>query len=189
MSLIFLSVNICASVSPIGFGFTHKGELGQFPSEKSSVYGLRTNFFGIKNKKMVGIDFGGLNISEDLYALMQIGVVNITEKRANIFPLQVGLANYHKGTSKILGMQLGLLGNYNKKDAHIIGYQIGVLGNFGRNHVYGVQMGVYNRATRIVGLQVGIVNLCDNLHGIQLGLLNVCKSCLFSMTPGINIGL
>ncbi len=183
-----LQPSVFGAFSPVGFSFTHKGEAGQFPHESWDVYGVRFNVLSAKHNRVVGLDMGLLSETKKLSAGVQLSGFNYNEGETRIFPLQLGLiANNNQGSTKGLGMQASIFANYNKGPAHIIGFQMAIA-NVGRNNIYGMQMGLYNRADRIVGLQLGIVNYCGNLHGVQIGLLNVCKSCLIGLMPGINIG-
>jgi hypothetical protein len=188
LSITCLQPSIFAKFSPVGFSFTHKGEAGQFPHESWDVYGARFNLLSAKHNRVVGLDMGVLSETKKLSAGVQMSVYNLNEGETRIFPLQLGLiANANYGGTKGLGMQASIFANYNKGPAHIVGFQMAIA-NLGRNNIYGMQMGLYNRADRIVGLQLGVVNYCSNLHGVQIGLLNVCKSCLIGLMPGINIG-
>jgi hypothetical protein len=186
--LCILSKESFALVSPIGFSFTSEGKYGNFPPKDWSVYGLRFNFFGAENKQVVGIDIGGLNITSELFAGMQLGLINYSKKDAYIILSQLGVMNTNEGRTIAVGSQLALLSNYNKGSTDIIGIQL-ALANIGKStSIYGWQLGAYNRTEKVVGFQFGIVNYAEKLHGIQIGLLNICKSCLVGVMPGINIG-
>lgn len=187
--LFFTSLNINAYFSPIGFSFTHEGDYLQFPKRKHDVYGFRTNLLGMENKRVVGLDVGVWNITDELFGGTQIGVVNVNRKDSYILGMQFGfILNRNDGQTRALGYQVAGIANYNPGGAQILGLQAALV-NVGKNNVYGFQLGLYNRAETIIGLQLGVVNYCENLHGIQVGLINSCKSCLISLMPGINIGI
>lgn len=174
--------------SPIGFSFTSEGKYGNFPPKDWSVYGLRFNVFGAENKNVMGIDIGGLNMTSELFAGMQLGFINIAKKDAYIALAQIGVANVNAGRTVAVGTQLGLLFNSNQGPADIIGVQLAPV-NVGKEvSIYGWQLGGFNRAKKVVGFQFGVVNYTDNLYGVQVGLVNICKSCLIGVMPGINIG-
>ncbi len=186
--LVFCSQTAHAYFSPVGFSFTHKGVDGQFPKKDWDVYGVRVNVLSAEHRRVVGMDFGVINTTTEYFAGAALGLINANDKSTRILGLQFGLfSNYNKGDTKGLGIQGSLFSNHNKGPAHLIGMQMAIA-NTGQNNIYGLQMGVYNRADRIVGLQMGVVNYCSNLHGFQIGLLNICKSCLIGIMPGVNIG-
>lgn len=189
LALLIVPQNTHAYFSPIGFSFTSKGESLNFPPKEWSVYGFRTNFFGAENKEVVGLDVGGYNLTRELMAGVQLGGVNVTEKKAYFLGAQFGLfANINRGDTSVLGVQMSAIVNNNKGPTDIIGIQVALANVGDKTSVYGYQMAIYNRAYRVVGAQLGIVNYADNLHGVQIGLLNICKSCLIGIMPGINIG-
>ncbi len=191
MLMSFLGFQITQQVygyaSPIGFSFTSAGEYGNFPPSDWSVYGLRFNFFGAENKRVVGLDVGGLNVTTELFTGLQLGFINRNKKDAYLILSQIGFVNINSGRTIAVGSQMGFLNN-NQGPTDIIGVQLGAVNTGKAVSVYGWQMGAYNRAEKVVGFQFGVVNYADNLYGIQLGLLNICKSCLVSAMPGINIG-
>lgn len=67
--ILILSFQTEAAWSPLGFSFTHKGDYLNFPKDDWNVYGIRTNFFGASHKKVIGLDFGGLNITKEVLYL------------------------------------------------------------------------------------------------------------------------
>lgn len=186
--LTIISLNTHCLVSPIGFSFTSEGEYGNFPPKDWSVYGIRFNVFGAENKQVVGLDFGGYNVTTDLIAGMQMGLFNHSKKDAYFILGQFGLMNSNKGKTYALGTQFAVFSNYNKGATEIVGIQFALANVGNETSVYGWQMGVYNKAKKIVGFQMGLINYVDSLYGIQLGLLNFCNSCFIPVSPGINIG-
>lgn len=186
--LLIVSVNTFAIVSPVGFSFISKGEAGQFPAKNWSVYGLRFNIFGAEHKNVVGIDVGGYNVTNEMFGGMQVGFFNYNKKNSYIILGQLGLMNTNVGKTFALGGQIALFSNNNKGPADIVGIQAALVNIGKQTSIYGWQLGVYNRAYRVVGFQMGIINYAENLHGFQLGLLNLCKSCAIKVMPGINMG-
>ena len=187
-SLLISSTSTNAIVSPVGFSFISKGLHGQFPPIDWSVYGMRFNVFGAEHKNVVGIDVGGYNVTNELFGGMQLGLFNYNKKTSYIVLGQIGLVNTNVGKTFALGGQLGIFANNNEGPATIIGIQAAIANLGKQTTIYGWQLGVYNRAFRVVGFQFGLVNYADNLHGFQVGLLNMCKSCLIEIMPGINMG-
>lgn len=185
---LLLSPHTLAAFSPIGFSFTSEGEVGQFPHKDWSVYGVRFSAIEGTHRQVVGLDIGVLSQTTELSSGVQISVLNLNQKRTFVFGLQLGaIANNNRGPMSGFGLQMSLLSNYNKGKGHFVGVQMAA-SNVSHNNVYGMQLGLYNKARRVVGFQVGVMNYCGNLHGMQIGLLNVCKSCLIGIMPGINIG-
>ncbi|MGZ3796156.1 MAG: LA_2272 family surface repeat-containing protein, partial [Pseudobdellovibrionaceae bacterium] len=71
----------------------------------------------------------------------------------------------------------------------VAGIQLALLANLSAfTDIYGLQVGLYNRAKDVYGLQVGLVNVTDNLHGVQIGLINFNHKGPFAMSPILNIG-
>lgn len=187
-TLLMSSSKIFALVSPVGFSFISKGVQGQFPPKEWSVYGLRFNIFGAEHKNVAGIDAGGYNVTNEMFAGMQVGLFNYNKKDSYFVIGQLGLMNTNVGKTFALGGQIAIFANNNKGPTDIVGIQF-AMANLGKQTtIYGWQLGIYNRAARVVGFQMGLVNYAENLHGFQLGLLNMCKSCLIEIMPGINMG-
>lgn len=173
--LTFISFNISAAFSPIGFSFTSKGKYLNFPPQDWDVYGFRTNFFGGVNRRVVGFDVGGFNVTTEMFAGSQMGGVNVSVKDAYIVGFQTALLyNKNEGNTYVLGAQMGLFTNYNKGPATIVGAQFGLVNVGKKTNVYGVQMGAYNTANRVVGSQFGVANASNDgtIYGYQLGVYN-----------------
>ena len=116
--------------------------------------------------------------------------------------LRLGLVNVNKAVS---GVDIGLLGNvtkqsftglaiaglfnYNQVAAEVIGLQLSALANINGtgSQLYGVQVGLYNKVTKVYGLQLGLINVAHELHGIQIGLINFNEAGPFKVSPLINV--
>ncbi len=110
--------------------------------------------------------------------------------RQNFTTLSVsGVFNFNDSDGTIVGAQLAGITNINKGHTNVYGIQAAIVANLGKfTDIYGVQLGLYNRARHVYGLQIGLVNVCSNLHGIQIGLANFNDEGRFRVTPLINIG-
>lgn len=159
------------SVTPIQLGIYPPV---QFPNESFKVNGLRLSLLLGKNRVVRGIDLGliGNQTVQDFTGIAIAGVFNWTE-----------------GTGNIYGGQLAGFANLNENRTNVFGVQASLLANIGRfTDIYGVQMGIYNRAHDVYGIQIGLVNYASNLHGIQIGLANFNENGYFTVSPLINIG-
>lgn len=187
--LLLLSLSpVSHAVSVFGGGVT---PFVQAPDTEKSIYGMRINLGWGVHKEVYGIDFGvaGNTTTHSFAGLQAAGGFNWNHGKTLITGLQMAAGlNFNNGKSRIIGAQVAALGNINKGDAYIVGAQLSAIGNWGRNHIRGVQVGVYNRARTVKGIQVGIINVADNLKGIQIGLANYNKSGPIPFFPGINIG-
>ena len=164
----------------------------QFPSTDETIVGFRLNILYGQNKGMYGFDFGAL-VSETKEKFVGVGVsgiANITGQQAIVAGLQAaGIMNINHGSTTVYGLQLAGLFNNISGDGKVFGFQIAGLGNFAsKTDIYGIQLGLYNKARKVVGFQFGLLNFCDSLHGIQIGVLNFSNHALLGVSPVINIG-
>lgn len=178
-----------AAISPVSLSVAPPV---QFPPGDFSVTGVRASVLWGKHRSMYGLDLGVLgNITEQNFTGIAVsGIFNATQGGTLITGLQfAGLANINTSATTIVGLQ-GTLGvNYNSAAATVSGIQLALLANLSPfTDIYGVQVGLYNRAKVVNGLQIGLVNVADNLHGLQIGLVNFNKSGPFAISPLLNVG-
>ncbi len=164
----------------------------QFPPEDFSITGARLSLLWGDHRDVYGLDVGLLgNVTQqDFIGIGIAGGVNITKGTTKIIGLQAaGIANVNMNKTDAFGLQLALGMNYNNAASTVSGLQAALLGNYAPfTDVYGVQVGIFNRAKEVYGLQIGLINVADSLHGIQIGLLNFHNKGTFIVSPVINIG-
>ncbi len=178
-----------AAISPLSISLAPPV---QFPPNDFSVTGVRASVLWGKHRSLYGIDLGLLgNITEQNFTGLAVsGIFNNTRGTTLITGLQfAGLANVNTNKTTVIGLQ-GTLGvNYNSAASSVSGLQLALLANISPfTDIYGVQVGLYNKAKAVYGLQLGLVNITDDLHGIQIGLVNFNKSGPFAISPFLNIG-
>lgn len=157
-----------ATATPISLGLVPPA---QFPPKHFTVNGLRiSGIYGI-SRKVRGIDIGLLGNSTD-------------EHFAGI--AVAGIMNLNHGTSKVIGLQLAGVTNMNKGAGEVYGFQVSLANIAKYTDIYGVQIGLYNRARNVRGLQIGLFNHCLNLVGVQIGLANFNEGGPFVVSPLIN---
>lgn len=160
-----------AHSTPIGLGLVAPV---QFPPQDFTVNGLRlSGILGI-NRKVRGIDLGllGSMTDQEFTGLAIAGVINLNKQLTTVVGLQLaGVVNLNKGQGSVYGVQAALAANLSK-------YM----------NIYGLQIGLYNRARTVHGLQIGLVNVVANLKGIQIGLANFNEGGPFGVSPIINVG-
>ncbi len=146
----------------------------QFPSTEFSVSGLRLSVIMGYNKNMSGID---------------LAVIGNRTEQEFIGSALSGVFNWNEGNTYIYGFQIAGLANINQYRTRIYGLQAALFANLGETmDIYGVQIGLYNRARTVYGLQLGLINIAANLHGIQIGLANFNEGGPFTVAPLINVG-
>lgn len=163
----------------------------QFPSEDFSITGARVSALWGKHRDLYGVDIGGIgNITEqDFVGIGASGLFNMTKGTTTILGLQAaGGANINKNKTKVYGLQAAIGANYNTAASSIIGLQVAAANLSAHTTIYGLQVGVYNRALEVYGFQIGLINFASSLHGIQIGLLNFHEKGVFSVSPIINVG-
>lgn len=164
----------------------------QFPSEEFSITGARLSFLWGHHRDLYGIDLGLLgNVTDQEFTGIALsGVFNYTKGTTTILGLQLaGLANINSNKTNIYGLQMALGINSNSTNTTVVGVQAALLGNLSPfTDIYGLQLGLYNKALNVYGLQIGLVNVTSNLHGVQIGLINFNTKGRFAVSPLLNIG-
>lgn len=186
--LTFLSSPSFAAYSPMAFSLATPV---QFPDSDYNVSGLRFSLLWGSHRDVYGLDLGGVgNITNQRFVGTPIsGVFNYTKGETTALGVQLaGLTNFNLQKTHVYGLQLALGLNYNKAASEVIGLQLAAVNLAEFTDVYGVQIGVYNRAHSVRGLQIGLVNVADNLRGLQIGLVNFHYTGLFYVSPFVNFG-
>jgi hypothetical protein len=184
----FLTIPALAAVTPLSLGIAPPV---QFPSAEFTVTGLRTSLLWGRHRDLYGIDIGGLgNITEQTFTGIGIsGLFNYTQGTTAVLGLQfAGLTNINTNKTSVYGIQAALGMNLNTAASSLAGIQLAVANVSPFTDVYGMQLGIYNKAQEVYGLQIGLVNVASDLHGVQIGLLNFNQKGLFVVAPIINVG-
>lgn len=192
-ALIFLSAPSQAAtgsfITPLSVGAVPPV---QFPPKDYSITGLRLSGLFGTHRDVMGIDLGLLgNITENSFTGIALsGLFNITRGTTNAIGAQLaGLTNINTNKTAVYGVQVAALVNANTAESKIVGGQIALLANVSEfTSLYGVQVGIYNRARDVYGFQIGLVNVATALHGIQIGLANINQTGVIGVSPIINIG-
>lgn len=187
-TLLFSSKTYAAAVTPLSVGIMPPL---QFPSDDFTITGLRLSLLYGHHRNFYGLDFGVIgNITEqDFTGLSVSGIFNKTEGSTTILGLQfAGLTNVNTSNTTVVGLQAALGMNYNSAEASVVGVQFALINQSPFTDVYGLQLGVYNRAKEVYGFQIGLINSTDNLHGVQIGLINFHNQGTVSVSPLLNIG-
>lgn len=178
-----------SSISPLAIGILPPI---QFPSDEFTITGFRLSALWGRHRDIYGLDFGGLgNITDQAFTGVGIaGLTNITHGQATIIALQfAGVLNMATQKMEVYGLQVAGGLNMLQAESKVVGLQLALLGNVAPNtNVYGVQIGLYNRARAVYGFQIGLVNFAKDLHGIQIGLINFNETGIFGISPIINVG-
>ncbi len=190
LSAIFLAAQLAeAAVSPLAVSIIPPV---QFPSKEFSVTGARLGLLWGHHRDLYGIDLGLLgNITDQEFSgIAASGIFNYTKGSTTILGLQLaGLVNVNTSKTSVYGLQMALGLNSNTTTSKVVGVQLALLGNLAPfTDVYGVQVGLYNKAMSVYGLQIGLVNVTNNLHGLQIGLINFNTKGLFVVSPFLNFG-
>lgn len=162
----------------------------QFPPGDFNVTGVRLGILGM-HRNIYGLDIGAIgNITEQRFVgLAAAGLFNYTQGMTTAIGFQLaGLTNINVNKAAIYGFQMALGANINKAESTVVGMQLALANISKFTTLYGVQMGLYNRAQEVYGFQIGLINDTDRLHGIQIGLLNFNRKGTFVVAPIINIG-
>ncbi|HMN67979.1 MAG TPA: hypothetical protein PKC28_05520 [Bdellovibrionales bacterium] len=177
-----------AAFSPLGIGVVPPV---QFPPEDFSITGARVSLLYGQHRDMYGLDVGVLgNITEQNFVGLAVaGGMNWNKGYTTILGLQLaGVANYGQEKTTVVGVQAALALNVLKAESSVTGLQLALANIAGHTSIYGLQVGIYNKALNVYGLQLGLVNVAQSLHGIQIGLINFHTQGLFSVSPILNIG-
>jgi hypothetical protein len=146
----------------------------QFPPSKFSVKGLRLSVLWGRNENVTGID---------------LGLIGNTTKDSFTGSAVSGIFNLNEGNTTIMGVQLAGITNMNLYRTRIFGIQAALAANIGdTTDIFGVQIGIYNRARTVYGVQIGLINFAKDLHGVQIGLANFNEEGPFTVAPLINVG-
>ena len=186
--LIWLGIPTLAAVSPVSVSVIPPV---QFPAKDFSVTGVRASALWGQHYDVYGIDLGLVgNITEQSFVGSALsGVFNYTKGDTTVLGLQLaGLTNINTNKTNVIGLQAALGANYNSAASSVTGIQLALANLSKHTDIYGLQVGVYNRAKSVYGFQIGLVNSCDNLHGLQIGLINYNKTGTFLVSPIINFG-
>lgn len=164
----------------------------QFPPSDFNVNGVRASALWGRHRDVRGIDLAiGGNITEQSFTGIAIsGLFNYTKGTTDALLTQfAGLTNINTSKTTVYGLQFALGANFNQAASAVWGVQFAALANVAPfTDIYGLQVGLYNRAKDVYGLQIGLVNVADNLHGIQIGLVNFNKKGPFEISPILNVG-
>ncbi|WP_413581280.1 LA_2272 family surface repeat-containing protein [Bdellovibrio sp. HCB288] len=163
----------------------------QFPPEDFSITGLRLSALWGQHRDVYGVDLGLLgNITDqDFVGIGVSGVFNATYGNTRIIGLQLaGMGNYNKQKTSVVGLQAALMTNYNVAESSVYGVQLSLANISAFTAIYGLQLGLYNRAKSVYGFQIGLINVTDNLHGLQIGLVNMNNTGPFKISPILNVG-
>lgn len=177
-----------AAVSPIAIDIVPPV---QFPPDDFNVTGLRASVLWGDQRNVYGVDVGLLgNITQqDFVGLGVSGVFNWTRGTTTALGAQLaGVANINTNKTSVYGVQAALITNYNSAEAKVVGFQVALANISQFTDIYGVQMGLYNRAKDVRGFQIGLVNVAENLHGVQIGLVNINHKGPFAVSPFLNVG-
>jgi hypothetical protein len=186
--ILSFGLNSFAAISPLSINLVPPL---QFPPDDFSVTGVRASILWGQHRDMYGIDFGLIgNITDQTHTGIGVsGIFNYTKGNTTALGLQLaGLTNINTSKAKIYGLQVALGLNLNSGESTLVGFGIAAANITPFTDVYGVQLGVYNKAREVYGFQVGLVNSATNLHGIQIGLLNFNDKGLFAVAPFLNVG-
>ena len=189
---LFLIVNCTSTPAPEPeiVGFSIFPPL-QYPGRGTAITANRTSIFLGRHDKVQGMDFSLFgNITDKEFNGSAFALVfNKTKGKANIYGMQIALANLNHGTTRIDGFQLGFAYNHSKMAHTVYGFQLAGLANLGKkNTVYGAQVSLYNQAESVYGFQIGLVNTTKNLYGIQIGAINMSAKNGLPFCPIINVG-
>lgn len=185
----FTTLQSQAAVSPVSLAIVPPI---QFPPGDFDVTGIRASVLWGQHRSVYGIDVGLLgNITEQTFTgVAASGIFNNTRGNTTITGFQVaGLANINSNKTTVVGLQLTAGVNYNTAASTVTGLQAALIANISPfTDIYGVQVGLYNRAKEVYGFQIGLVNIADNLHGVQIGLVNFNHKGPFAISPILNVG-
>jgi hypothetical protein len=186
--ILSFGLNSLAAISPLSLNIVPPL---QFPPDDFSVTGARLSALWGQHRDLYGIDLGLLgNITDQTFTGIGVsGIFNYTKGTTTALGIQLaGMTNINTGKTGIYGLQIALGLNMNSGESKLIGLGIAAANITPFTDVYGVQLGIYNKARDVYGFQIGLVNSATNLHGIQIGLLNFNDKGLFAVAPFINIG-
>ncbi len=188
LALFLIAQGAFAAISPVSVSVLKPV---QFPPSDFSITGARLSLLWGQHRDLYGVDLGVIgNITEQSFVGVGVsGGFNWTQGQTTILGLQLaGIGNFNTNKTNVYGLQLALLTNYNTAASQVTGIQAALVNYSPHTNIYGVGLGLYNRAQDVYGVQIGLVNVADNLHGIQIGLINFNHKGLFVVSPIINVG-
>lgn len=186
---LVLSAPAHAAVSPLSVALLPPL---QFPPDDFSITGARLSILWGDHRDIYGFDLGLLgNITEQRFVGLGVsGLLNLTHGQTTVIGFQAaGAANYNTEKTGVYGAQMTLGLNYNQAASTVAGVQLAPIANFSPfTEIYGLQVGLFNKAQDVYGLQIGLVNFASSLHGLQIGLLNFQQKGIFAVSPILNFG-
>jgi hypothetical protein len=185
---LLITVPAWSAVTPLSVGIAPPV---QFPPDDFSVTGLRASVLWGHHRDLYGVDLGVLgNITDQTFTGIGVaGVFNATHGSTTALGLQLaGLTNINTGKTSVYGVQAALGLNLNTVASQVAGVQLALANVSPFTDIYGLQLGVYNKAQEVYGFQIGLINVASDLHGIQIGLLNFNQKGLFAVAPILNVG-
>ncbi|OYZ13473.1 MAG: hypothetical protein B7Y39_17620 [Bdellovibrio sp. 28-41-41] len=188
VALVTFGFKSLAAISPLSLNLVPPL---QFPPDDFSVTGARVSILWGQHRDMYGVDLGVIgNITDQTFTGIGVsGLFNYTKGETKALGLQfAGLTNINTGKTGIYGLQAALGLNLNAGESRLVGVGLAVANLTPFTDVYGLQVGIYNKAREVYGLQIGLVNSATNLHGVQIGLLNFNDKGLFAVAPFLNVG-
>lgn len=183
-----ITVNAHAAMSPLSVAIVPPV---QFPSSDFTVTGLRASLLYGQHQQIYGFDFGLIgNITTQRFNGIAVsGLFNYTRGETTAIGAQLaGLTNMNSGKTNVYGLQAALGMNMNTAESSVVGIQLAAVNLSEHTDIYGLQLGLYNKAQRVYGFQIGLVNVVDNLHGLQIGLINFHRQGVFTVSPILNFG-
>lgn len=186
---LLFSLQLNAATSPLAVAIVKPIE---FPPDDYNVTGIRVSLLWGHHRSVYGFDFGVLgNITElDFAGIAFAAGFNMTRGEAHFVGGQfAGITNINTNKAHVVGVQFAGGVNFNQAESSVSGLQAALIGNLASyTKIYGVQIGLYNRALSIYGLQVGLINIAENVHGLQIGLINFNRTGVFAVSPVLNFG-
>jgi len=177
-----------AFVSPVSVGILPPLE---FPPSDFNVAGVRLSVIYGDHRNIYGLDLGVLgNITQQEFRGVAIaGLFNFTHGDTTAVITQAaGVWNWNTNKTNVVGVQFASLLNLNEAASTIEGLELAMINIAPYTDVYGLQVGVYNRALDVHGFQIGVVNVSDSLHGVQIGLVNFNRKGTIYVSPILNAG-
>ncbi|MBX3021387.1 MAG: hypothetical protein KF799_06875 [Bdellovibrionales bacterium] len=180
--------NANAAISPISLGIVPPL---QFPPSDFTIAGARLSLLYGQQRDVYGLDVGVIgNITEVAFVGVSVsGGFNYHKGMTTVLGLQLaGGANVTTQKTRVFGLQAAAGANYMTAESSVVGVQLALANLSDHTTIYGLQVGVYNRALAVYGFQVGLINDATNLHGVQIGLLNYNRTGTLLVSPIINVG-
>lgn len=177
-----------AAVSPVGVGIVPPV---QFPPSSFTITGFRLSGLWGSTRDLYGVDIGGIGnmTSHTFTGIALAGGFNYTNGITTAIGTQLaGVTNWNNNKTSVYGLQLASILNMNNATSSVTGLQLALVNLSRHTTIYGLQVGLYNKAQKVYGFQIGLVNEATDLRGIQIGLVNFHHKGLFAVAPIVNIG-